>query len=353
MNPAFWKGKSVFVTGHTGFKGSWLCLWLRILDAKVTGYSLGAPTKPSLFELARLARSTRSITADVRNPRRLKTSMLRAKPDIVIHMAAQSLVRESYADPAGTYSTNVMGTVNILEATRSAKSVRVAVIVTSDKCYENRERGSAHREEDPMGGYDPYSSSKGCAELVTAAYRRSFFSDSRVAVASVRAGNVIGGGDWGMDRLVPDALRAFAAKRKLRVRHPDAVRPWQHVLDPLNGYLTLAERLWEDGSSYSGGWNFGPGDTENRPVSWVVAELARRWGKDARWEVDRAPQPYEANLLRLDCSKARTELKWQPRVDLGAALDSVVEWHLRYSKGENVRKLTEEQIARFQGGEGR
>ncbi|HUL90782.1 MAG TPA: CDP-glucose 4,6-dehydratase [Burkholderiales bacterium] len=353
MNPVFWKDKSVFVTGHTGFKGSWLCLWLQMLGAKVTGYALGPPTKPSLFELARLARSTRATTADVRNLTRLKTVLLRAKPDIVIHLAAQSLVRESYVDPPGTYSTNVMGTVNILEAARTARSVRVVVIVTSDKCYENREAHSAYHEGDPMGGYDPYSSSKGCAELVTAAYRRSFLSETGVAVASARAGNVIGGGDWGMDRLVPDALRAFAAGRKLRVRNPSAVRPWQHVFDPLNGYLTLAERLWEDGPSYSGGWNFGPADAENRAVSWVVEGLARRWGKNAKWEVDRAPQPHEAGLLRLDCSKARTELKWQPSVALEAALDSVVEWYLRYSRGENVRKLTEEQIARFQSSEGR
>jgi CDP-glucose 4,6-dehydratase len=349
MNPAFWKGKSVFVTGHTGFKGSWLCLWLQLLGARVTGYALSPPTRPSLFELARLARSMKSITADVRDLARLKAALLRARPQVVIHMAAQSLVRESYVDPAGTYSTNVMGTVNILEAARAAKSVRVVVIVTSDKCYENRERGSGYREEDAMGGHDPYSSSKGCAELVTAAYRRSFFSRARAAVASARAGNVIGGGDWGKDRLVPDALRAFTAGRKLRVRNPDAIRPWQHVLDPLNGYLTLAERLWE-GASYSGAWNFGPADTENKPVSWVVEELVRRWGESARWELDRARQPHEAGLLNLDCSKARAQLKWRPRVDLVTALDSVVEWHRRRAGGESARELTEEQIIRFQDG---
>jgi CDP-glucose 4,6-dehydratase len=265
-------------------------------------------------------------------------------------MAAQSLVRESYADPAGTYSTNVMGTVNILESARAAKSVHAVVIVTSDKCYENHERGSGYREEDAMGGHDPYSSSKGCAELVTAAYRRSFFSGARAAVASARAGNVIGGGDWGKDRLVPDALRAFTAGRRLRVRNPDAIRPWQHVLDPLNGYLTLAERLWED-ASYSGAWNFGPADTENKAVSWIVEELVRRWGESARWELDRTRQPHEAGLLNLDCSKARAQLEWHPRVDLVTALDSVVEWHRRHAGGESARELTEEQIIRFQDGD--
>lgn len=348
MNPAFWKDKSVFVTGHTGFKGSWLCLWLQILGARVTGYALSPPTRPNLFELARLARSMKSITADARDLTKLKAALLRARPHVVIHMAAQSLVRESYADPTGTYSTNVMGTVNILEASRAAKSVRAIVIVTSDKCYENRERGSGYREDDAMGGHDPYSSSKGCAELVTAAYRHSFFSGVGVAVASARAGNVIGGGDWGRDRLVPDALRAFTARTKLRVRNPDAVRPWQHVLDPLNGYLTLAERMSEDVLSFSGAWNFGPADTENRPVSWVADELVRCWGKNAGWELNRAQHPHEAALLKLDCSKARAQLNWQPRISLGTALGSVVEWHRRRSKGESARKLTEEQILRFQ-----
>lgn len=347
MNPAFWKGKSVFVTGHTGFKGGWLCLWLHGAGARVTGYSLRPPTRPSLFELARLGRLVKSIAADVRDLARLKGALRRAQPQVVIHMAAQSLVRESYADPIGTYTTNVLGTANMLEAARTVKSVRVIVIVTSDKCYENRENEPSFREEDAMGGHDPYSSSKGCAELVTIAYRRSFFSGAGAAVASARAGNVIGGGDWGKDRLVPDAVRAFTASTKLRVRNPDAIRPWQHVLDPLNGYLTLAEHLWGD-PSFAGGWNFGPADTENRPVSWIVGELARRWGKSAKWELDRSSQPHEASLLRLDCSKARTRLQWQPRFTLDSTLDSVVDWHRRQVRGENARELTEEQIIRFQ-----
>jgi len=289
-----------------------------------------------------------SITGDVRDLAALKTALLRADPQLVIHMAAQSLVRESYADPVGTYATNIMGTVNLLEAAREAKSVRTVVIVTSDKCYENRERVSGYREDEGMGGHDPYSSSKGCAELVTAAYRRSFFSRDGAAVASARAGNVIGGGDWSKDRLVPDAISAFISRKALRVRNPNAVRPWQYVLDPLSGYLTLAERLWDDGPAYSSAWNFGPAEDDVMPVSWIVGELARRWGEDAAWETDSAPQPHEAGLLKLDSSKARTRLNWRPRVELGTALDCVIEWYRTYAEGGDVRKLTEEQIRNFQ-----
>jgi len=348
MNPAFWHGKTVFVTGHTGFKGGWLSLWLHRLGARVTGYALEPPTQPNLFEVAGLARSIDSIAGDVRDLKALRQSLLRAKPQFVFHLAAQALVRESYADPVDTYSTNVMGTVNVLEAVREAESVRATVIVTSDKCYENRERVRGYREDEAMGGHDPYSSSKGCAELVTAAYQRSFFSRSGMPVASARAGNVIGGGDWGRDRLVPDALRAFSAGETLRVRNPEAVRPWQHVLDPLNGYLTLAERLWDEGLAYSGAWNFGPVDGDDRPVSWIVEELVRRWGDGATWRIDEAPQPHESGLLKLDCSKARQQLDWHPRIDLGTALDWTVEWRRRHAAGEHVGKLTEEQISRFQ-----
>jgi CDP-glucose 4,6-dehydratase len=350
VNPAFWRGKSVFLTGHTGFKGSWLSLWLQSMSARVTGYALKPPTRPSLFGLSGLARSMKSITGDVRNLPALKAALRRARPQVVIHMAAQSLVRESYADPVGTYSTNVMGTVNILEAIREVKSVSVVLIVTSDKCYENRERRAGYREDEAMGGHDPYASSKGCVELVVSAYRRSYFKGSSMGVASVRAGNVIGGADWSKDRLVPDALRAFVAGRALRVRNPNAVRPWQHVLDPLNGYLTLAERLWSGGSAYSGAWNFGPAAKDHKPVKWVVKELVRRWGKGAAWKVDRAPKPHEAGLLNLDCSKARAKLGWRPSVDLDSALDWVIEWHRRHAGGERARGLTEEQIARFQDG---
>ena len=348
MNSAFWRGKTVFVTGQTGFKGSWLSLWLHRLGARVTGYALEPPTQPNLFEVAGLARSIDSITGDVRDLKALRQSLLRAKPQFVFHLAAQALVRESYADPVDTYSTNVMGTVNVLEAVRETGSVRATVIVTSDKCYENRERVTGYREDEAMGGHDPYSSSKGCAELVTAAYQRSFFSGSGTAVASARAGNVIGGGDWARDRLVPDALKAFSAGQTLLVRNPEAVRPWQHVLDPVNGYLTLAERLWVEGSAYSGAWNFGPIDGHDRPVSWIVEELARRWGDGATWRIDEAPQPHEAGMLKLDCSKARERLHWHPRIDLGTALDWTVEWRRRHAAGEHVGRLTEEQISRFQ-----
>ena len=351
MNPAFWKGKTVFVTGHTGFKGAWLSLWLQSLGARVTGYALEPPTRPSLFEVAGVARSMESITADVRDLAALKAALQRAGPQIVIHMAAQALVRESYADPVGTYATNVMGTMNVLEAARDVTSVRSAVIVTSDKCYENREWARGYREDDAMGGHDPYSSSKGCAELVTAAYRRSFFSGhGGTAVASARGGNVIGGGDWSKDRLVPDAINAFINGRKVRIRSPNAVRPWQHVLDPLCGYLTLAERLWEDGPTHVGAWNFGPAEDDVRPVSWVVEELAQRWGGGAAWETDAAPQPHEAGTLKLDCSKAQTRLGWRPALPLGAALEWVIEWYRCYAGGGDVRKVTEEQIHRYHHG---
>jgi len=348
MNPAFWKGKAVFLTGHTGFKGSWLSLWLQSLGARVTGYALEPPTKPSLFELVGVARAMESITGDVRDLAALKKALHNASPQLVIHMAAQSLVRESYADPVGTYATNIIGTVNLLEAVRDAKSVRTVVIVTSDKCYENREWLWGYREDEAMGGHDPYSSSKGCAELVTAAYRRSFFSPASAAVASARAGNVIGGGDWSKDRLVPDAISAFISRKALRVRSPNAVRPWQYVLDPLSGYLTLAERLWEDGPAYAGAWNFGPAEDDVRPVSWIVGELARRWGNDAAWESDPAPQPHEAGLLKLDCAKARARLNWRPRVELETALDWTIDWYRKYASGEDLRKLTVEQIRSYQ-----
>jgi CDP-glucose 4,6-dehydratase len=351
VNPAFWRGKTIFLTGHTGFKGSWLSLWLQSLGARVTGYALKPPTRPSLFVLADLGRSMRSISGDVRDLGALKTALRRAEPQFVIHMAAQSLVRESYADPVGTYSTNVMGTVNVLEAAREVKSVSVILIVTSDKCYENKERSAGYREDAAMGGHDPYSSSKGCAELVTSAYRRSFFAGPDApAIASARSGNVIGGGDWSKDRLVPDAIHAFLARRPLRVRNPNAVRPWQHVLDPLHGYLMLAERLWNDGASYAGPWNFGPAEEDVRPVKWIVEQLAQRFGGDMKWEVDASPQPHEAGLLNLDCAKANHQLGWRPQLPLETALDWVVEWSCGYAAGKSVGELTREQTLRYQSG---
>jgi CDP-glucose 4,6-dehydratase len=348
VSPAFWRGKRVFLTGHTGFKGSWLSLWLHGLGARVTGYALRPPTRPSLFALAEIDRLMNSITGDVRNVAALRAAMRRARPQIVIHMAAQSLVRDSYADPVGTYETNVMGTVHTLEAARATGSVATVLIVTSDKCYENRERMTGYREDEAMGGHDPYSSSKGCAELVTAAYRRSYFPRGGAAIATARAGNVIGGADWSKDRLVPDAIRAFMARRALLIRNPDAVRPWQHVLDPLAGYLTLCEKLWSRGSAYSGAWNFGPSDSDHRSVRWVVDELVKRWGKGAAWKRDRSRKPHEAGMLRLSCAKARARLGWRPRLELETALDWSIEWHRRHAAGDEARTLAEEQIARFQ-----
>lgn len=350
MNPRFWKDRKVFLTGHTGFKGGWLSLWLQRLGSRVTGYALEPPTRPSLFELADVARSMNSVIGDVRDLAGVKAALRRAGPEVVIHMAAQALVRESYADPVGTFSTNVLGTAHVLEAAREAKSVRAVVIVTSDKCYENREQARGYREDEPMGGHDSYSASKGCAELVTAAYRRSFFSAEGAAVASARAGNVIGGGDWSKDRLVRDAMDAFIGGKPVSVRRPNAVRPWQHVLDPLSGYLTLAEQLWADGESYAGAWNFGPAEEDTRPVSWLLTELARRWGGGATWEADTGSHLHEAGILMLDCTKAQTQLGWRPHLPLSTALDWTVDWYRCHVDGGDVRRLTEEQIHHYQRG---
>ena len=355
MNPSFWKGKSVFLTGHTGFKGGWLSLWLESMGAHVTGYALAPQTEPNLFSLADVGRSMKSITADILDSGRLRAALSESAAGVVIHMAAQSLVRESYTDPVGTYATNVMGTVNLLDAVRAVPAVRVVIVVTSDKCYENRERVAGYREDEPMGGYDPYSSSKGCAELVTAAYRRSYFSDGpaarrEVAVASVRAGNVIGGGDWAKDRLVPDAINAFMVGRRVLIRNPAAIRPWQHVLEPLHGYLALAERLWRDGSTFAEAWNFGPADEDAKPVSWIVERLAHAWGDRAGWNPDSTSQPHEAGRLNLDCSKARMRLNWSPRLDLPQALDWIVGWYQAYAKKEDMRRFTLAQISRYQSG---
>jgi len=354
VNAAFWRGRRVFVTGHTGFKGAWLALWLHDLGAQVAGYALAPPTTPSLFELARVNEAVNSLEGDVRDPDRLQRAVTAARPEIVFHLAAQSLVRQSYEEPVATYATNVMGTVNLLEAVRRAPSVRVVVVVTSDKCYENRERELGYREDEPLGGYDPYSSSKGCAELVTAAYRRSFLSREEhgrapIGVASARAGNVIGGGDWAKDRLIPDILEAFASGRPARIRNPRAVRPWQHVLEPAAGYLALAEALWNEREAYAGAWNFGPLDEDARPVSWIVERLGQRWGGGARWQVDAAPQPHEAGYLKLDCAKARERLGWRPKLALETALEWIVEWHRAYLGGGDTRQATAAQIARYQG----
>jgi CDP-glucose 4,6-dehydratase len=350
INPVFWKGKKVLVTGHTGFKGSWLALWLQNLGANVTGYSLPPPTNPNLFELAHVADKMNSIIGDVRDLKPIISCV--AETEIVIHLAAQSLVRASYDNPVETYSTNVMGTVNILEATRHSDTVKAVIIITSDKCYKNQEWVWGYRENEPMGGQDPYSNSKGCAELVTEAYRHSYFDTERypqhgVAVASARAGNVIGGGDWAKNRLIPDIVNAFMEKRSVMIRHPNAIRPWQHVLEPLHGYLMLAERLWEKGPAFAEGWNFGPNEPDAKPVSYIVDKMAQLWGKEACWKNDASVHPHEANSLKLDCSKAKNRLKWQPKLPLKTALEWVIEWYQSYSQNEDMRNVTENQINRY------
>jgi CDP-glucose 4,6-dehydratase len=348
VNPQFWAGKKVFVTGHTGFKGGWLCLWLQNMGAEMTGYALNPPTQPSFFEVAQVARGMHSVIGDIRDGAALVVAMREAAPDIVIHMAAQALVRYSYVHPVETYSTNVMGVVQLFEAVRQTKSVRAVLSVTSDKCYENREWVWGYREDEAMGGYDPYSSSKGCAELVTAAYRRSYFDPAGVALASARAGNVVGGGDWAADRLVPDILRALSGNLPVMVRNPLAIRPWQHVLEPLCGYLQLARKLFEEGGAYAEGWNFGPADQDARPVQWIVEQLIQLWGEGAIWKLDRVEQPHEAHYLKLDCSKAKARLGWQPRWALAQGLEKIVAWHKAQQRGENMREYSLQQIAAFQ-----
>ena len=347
----FWQGKRVFLTGHTGFKGSWLSLWLQKLGAEVTGFALPPPTEPSLFDATDVGRGMTSVIGDIRDGEALRNAMRHASPEIVFHLAAQPLVRRSYADPVETYSTNVMGTVNFFEAVRMTPSVRAVVNVTSDKCYENREWLWGYRENEAMGGYDPYSSSKGCAELITSAYRNSFFNPSghdqhRVALASVRAGNVIGGGDWAQDRLIPDILRAIGKNEPVVIRNPGAVRPWQHVMEPLSGYMLLAEKLHRHGTEYAEGWNFGPGDEDARTVQWIVEKVTGLW-PGARWQRDEAPHPHEAHHLRLDCSKARMRLDWHPAIPLATALEMIVSWQAACIAGKDMREFTLNQIEQY------
>jgi CDP-glucose 4,6-dehydratase len=348
VNASFWAGKRVFLTGHTGFKGSWLSVWLSELGAEVHGYALDPPTTPSLFDAARIAQRVASTIADVRDFERVAAALAAARPDIVIHMAAQPLVRYSYRDPIGTYATNVMGSVHVLEAARRAGTVRAIVNVTTDKCYENRNWPWGYRETEPMGGHDPYSSSKGCAELVTAAYRASFCAKEGIALASARAGNVIGGGDWADDRLVPDILRAFEKHEPVRIRNPHATRPWQHVLEPLSGYLLLAQRLYEQGATFAEGWNFGPVDSDARPVQWIVERLAALWGDAAGWSVDGGDHPHEAHMLKLDISKARLQLAWAPRWPLPVALEKIVHWHRHWLTDGDARQACLRQIHEFE-----
>lgn len=348
----FWNGRRVFLTGHTGFKGGWLALWLQHLGARVHGYALPPNTRPDLFHVARVGDGMESTIADIRDALRLEQCMASFEPEVVFHLAAQPIVRASYEDPVGTYATNVMGTVHLLDAVRRLPSVRAVVVVTSDKCYENREWDRGYVETDAMGGFDPYSSSKGCAELVAAAYRNSFFPPSqraqhRVGLASARAGNVIGGGDWSRDRLVPDILRSIEAGQAVRIRNPDATRPWQHVLEPLSGYLMLAERLCGDASAFSEGWNFGPVEQDCRPVQWVVQRLIHQWGAGASWQRDGGEHPHEARFLQLDINKSQKRLGWKPRWPLEGCLQRIVDWHRAAAEGRDMRAITIAQIEEF------
>jgi len=352
VSASFWSGKRVFVTGHTGFKGSWLCIWLKQMGAEVHGFSLPPPTDPSLFEVARISSLVSSEFGDITDLERLKAALDQAAPEIVLHLAAQSLVRDSYSDPVKTYATNVMGSVHLLEAVRSCPTVRAVVMVTSDKCYENREWDWGYRENEPMGGYDPYSNSKGCAELVTSAYRSSFFNTKdydrhKVAVASARAGNVIGGGDWADNRLIPDFIRAMTLGQELLIRSPTAIRPWQHVLEPLSGYLVLAQRLFENGSAFSDSWNFGPENESARPVAWIAKQLTQLWGTGARWSVDKSPSAHEAMHLKLDISKAKNHLNWHPCWDLAETLHRIVTWHKAHLAGSDMHAICLEQLSAY------
>lgn len=333
VNREFWKGKRVFLTGHTGFKGGWLSLWLADMGAEVHGYALPAPTEPSFFLTSNVEERLASSTiADVRDVPALSEALRAAQPDVVFHLAAQSLVRLSYSAPVETYAVNVMGTVNLLEAVRETAGIAAVLNVTSDKCYENREWVWPYRESEAMGGFDPYSSSKGCAELVTAAYRRSFLEEAGVQLASARAGNVIGGGDWAADRLVPDFLRALDAGQVLTVRSPGATRPWQHVLEPLSGYLILAEKLCTEGSSHTGAWNLGPEYGDCKTVKWIVEYLCSQQA-GAQWQCHTNQEAHEANALQVDSSKARSVLGWRPRWNLQAALDKTLDWHEAWKQG--------------------
>ena len=341
VSPDFWRGRRVLITGHTGFKGSWLALWLHELGAVVTGLAL-PPEQPSLFEQARIAGLVDHVECDIRDPQAVDAAVARAQPEVVFHLAAQAIVGLSYEQPRETFAVNVQGTANVLDACRRVPGLRAIVCVTSDKCYENREWVWPYRENDPMGGHDPYSASKGAAELVIASYRRSFFQTGAL-VASVRAGNVIGGGDWAANRLIPDIVRAQLAGNPVEIRSPDSVRPWQHVLEALGGYLIIAAKLVQNDASVADGWNFGPSDDDNRPVSWIVERMLAAWGSGT-WSRDSAPQHHEANLLRLDCSKARKQLGWRPVWKLDTALDRIVEWHRAVADGQDAREVSMTQL---------
>ena len=350
MNESFWKNKKILITGHTGFKGSWLTIWLKKLGADITGFSKSVPTNPSLFETANIEKDIKSVVGDIQNYELLKETISKCEPEIIFHMAAQSLVIKSYSNPIETFSTNVMGTVNLLYAVKETKKAKIVINITSDKCYENNESLEGYSEEDPMGGHDPYSSSKGCAELITKSFRKSFFSsdhENNIGLASVRAGNVIGGGDWAENRLIPDIIRAIKNKENVKIRNPNALRPWQHVLDPLNGYISLAEKLWDDQKKHSEGWNFGPEKNEVNPVSWIIEEFNELWKNKINWVVGNN-ELHEANNLILNCQKAKSRLGWNSKINTETALKMTIEWYTKYFDGKNMREVTEEQIIEFQ-----
>jgi len=354
VDPGFWQDKRVFITGHTGFKGGWLTLWLSSMGAKVTGYSLAPNTTPSFYYVAGIDGVVdKSLFADIRDLEELRSAMTAANPEIVIHMAAQPLVRYSYANPVETYATNVMGVVNVLECIRGNGGVHATIVVTSDKCYENQEWAWGYRENEPLGGYDPYSNSKGCAELVTSAFRQSYFPDTLYAkhahaLASVRAGNVIGGGDWSEDRLIPDALKAFESGAPLVIRNPLATRPWQHVLEPLSGYLVLAQALFQEGIGYASAWNFGPRDEDTCSVQDVINLLIKKLPAGAKWHQDQSEQPHEAHSLKLDCSKANQFLGWKPRWSLETAIQRTADWQKAFLCKENMQHVSIQQISDYQ-----
>ena len=349
IDQGFWQGKRVFLTGHTGFKGSWLSLWLVSLGANVRGYALPPPTSPSLFNEAKVDSIIDSQIGDIRDQDALQTSMTAFNPDILIHMAAQPLVRYSYDNPIETYEVNVIGTAKVLEAARSCPDLKAIVNITTDKCYENDDRSEGYMENDPMGGYDPYSSSKGCAELVTSSYRRSFLQEQGVGLASVRAGNVIGGGDWADDRLIPDILRSFERKEPVVVRNPKATRPWQHVLEPLSGYLILAQKLYKNQEKYAEGWNFGPNDDDAKPVDWILDKMIAKW-PNSSWEVDDNSNPHEAGFLKLDISKAKLQLGWQPVWELSNTLERIIAWHKAWLSQEDMQTVSFKEIEEYMRG---
>ncbi|NLW03775.1 MAG: CDP-glucose 4,6-dehydratase [Pseudomonadaceae bacterium] len=346
VDTKFWQGKRVYLTGHTGFKGSWLALWLVDMGAVVKGYALPPPTNPSLFEQAKIDELIESEIGDIRDLEKITASMQKFNPDILIHMAAQPLVRLSYKDPIETYDTNVMGTIKILEAAKGCKKLKAIVNVTTDKCYENKEWMWGYREDEPMGGYDPYSSSKGCAELVTSAYRRSFMQEQGIGLASARAGNVIGGGDWAGDRLIPDILKAFENNQPVIIRNPDSTRPWQHVLEPLSGYLLLAQNLYQNPTKFAEGWNFGPNDEDVKPVDWILNQMVANW-PGARWDLDKRNHPHEAGFLKLDISKAKSKLHWYPKWRLDETLLRIINWHQAWLSGEDMQDHCLKEISDY------